>query len=82
MDLAVAADYLVKRAERDARVAALLLRLRYAQETSDRLAAERIYDTLEDLVPSRTATGARLYTRIDATIASRAVRDHTEEALS
>lgn len=73
------ADFLIKRAERDGRVAALLLRLRHAQETCDRLAAERIYDTLEDLVPSRTATGARLYTRIDATIASRAVRDRADE---
>ena len=69
------ADYLIKRAEKDPRVAGLLLRLRNAQETRDRLAAERAYDTLEDLVPSRSPTGARLYTRIDATIASRAVRD-------
>ena len=69
------AEYLITRAARDLRVAALLLRLRHAQETSDRLAAERVYDTLEDLVPSRTATGSRLYSRLDATIASRAVRD-------
>ena len=70
-----AADYLIKRAEKDPRVAGLLLRLRNAHESSDRLAAERAYDTLEDLVPSRTSTGARLYTRMDATIASRVVRD-------
>ena len=69
------AEYLIKRAVYDARLAATLLLLRRAQEVSDRLAAERIYEELETIVPSRGPTGTRLYNRVDATIASRVMRD-------
>ena len=69
------ADYLVKRRVHDARLAATLLLLRRAQESCDRLAAERVYEELETLVPSRDQAGTRLYSRVDATIAARTIRD-------
>lgn len=69
------AEYLIRRASYDAQLAATLLLLRRAQEVCDRLAAERIYEELEANVPSRDESGTRLYSRVDATIAARVMRD-------